>query len=396
MTKKNYRKGILFGIICVILTGFQPIISLSRPAEIDVMIFTAMACLIQALLFFPITIMERKKIRSDYLEDLFTYDEMDSLLYGYKKNKIFLLFLGTISAVAMVLFFLGFELAGAINSSLAAKTSIFFALMFGYLINKEKISITQIIFVFIIFFGLLLAITQSFIILEFNIGVLIMIISAALLMLGHSLTKPVIDRKKFTPIFLVCVRNALSGIVLISVYFFLFPIENVNLIFKPVNIFFFFLMGAVSSISLFFYYLTLKYLEVWKSTILMSPTPIVTALFALMILGEQFTIFHLIGAIIIIFSIIMIVKRKKKYKGGNKNMIKNYVGFIKKHLGYMDEEMKIGLDNPRNQEVIAKVPALLQKTIVIKVVESHGCCSLKNTHCIIINKKEQKKGVRKK
>ena len=312
MTKKNYRKGILFGIICVILTGFQPVISLSRPAEIDVMIFTAMACLIQALLFFPIMIMERKKIRSDYLEDLFTYDEMDSLLYGYKKNKIFLIFLGTISAVAMVLFFLGFELAGAINSSLAAKTSIFFALMFGYLINKEKISITQIIFVFIIFFGLLLAITQSFIILEFNIGVVIMIISAALLMLGHSLTKPVIDRKEFTPIFLVCVRNALSGIVLISVYFLLFPIENVNIIFNPVNIFFFFLMGAVSSISLFFYYLTLKYLEVWKSTILMSPTPIVTALFALMILGEQFTIFHLIGAIIIIFSIIMIVKRKKK------------------------------------------------------------------------------------
>ncbi len=57
-------------------------------------------------------------------------------------------------------------------------------------------------------------------------------------------------------------------------------------------------------------------------------------------------------------------------------MNKNYVGFIKKHLGYTDEEMKIWLDNPRNQEGIAKVPALLQKTIVIKVVESHGCNSL--------------------
>ncbi len=73
MTKKNYRKGILFGIISVILTGFQPIIALSRPAEIDMMIFTAMSCLIQALLFFPILIIERKKIRSDYLKGLFTY-----------------------------------------------------------------------------------------------------------------------------------------------------------------------------------------------------------------------------------------------------------------------------------------------------------------------------------
>jgi drug/metabolite transporter (DMT)-like permease len=306
MTNENYRKGVLFGIIGVILIGFQPIIALSRPAEIDMMIFVAMTCLIQALLFFPIMMMERKKIRSDYEEGLFAFNEKESLLYGYKKNIIFILFLGTIFAVANFLFFVAIELAGAINASLAAKTSIFFALLFGYLINKEKISSTQIIFIFLIFFGLLVAITQSFNLLEFNIGVGIMIISSALYVLAHSLTKPVFDRKELTPIFLVCVRNALSGIILISIYLFLFPIENINLIFKPVNFSFFFLMGAVSSIALFFYYLAMKYLDVSKSTILMSPTPIVTALFALMILGELFTIFHLIGAIIIIFSIIII------------------------------------------------------------------------------------------
>lgn len=312
MTNENYKKGILFGIIGVILIGFQPIIALSRPAEIDMMIFVAMTCLIQALLFFPIMMIERKKMRSDYEEGLFTFNEKESLLYGYKKNIIFILFLGTIFAVANFLFFVAIELAGAINASLAAKTSIFFALLFGYLINKEKISSTQIIFIFVIFFGLLVAITQSFNLLEFNIGVGIMIISSALYVLAHSLTKPVIDRKELTPIFLVCVRNALSGIILISIYLFIFPIENINLIFKPVNFSFFFLMGAVSSIALFFYYLAMKYLDVSKSTILMSPTPIVTALFALMILGELFTIFHLIGAIIIIFSIIIIAKPKKE------------------------------------------------------------------------------------
>ncbi len=57
-------------------------------------------------------------------------------------------------------------------------------------------------------------------------------------------------------------------------------------------------------------------------------------------------------------------------------MNKNYTGFIKKHLGYSDEEMRIWLDNPRNHEAVQIVPALLQKTIVIKVVESHGCSSL--------------------
>ena len=59
-----------------------------------------------------------------------------------------------------------------------------------------------------------------------------------------------------------------------------------------------------------------------------------------------------------------------------KKLSKNYANFIKEHLGYNDEEMTIWLDNPRNQEAILKVPALLQKTIVIEVVESHGCSSL--------------------
>ena len=60
-------------------------------------------------------------------------------------------------------------------------------------------------------------------------------------------------------------------------------------------------------------------------------------------------------------------------------MMKNYTNFIKKHLGYTDEEMKVWLDNPRNQELVLKAPvllALLQKTIVIMVVEAHGCSSL--------------------
>lgn len=35
-------------------------------------------------------------------------------------------------------------------------------------------------------------------------------------------------------------------------------------------------------------------------------------------------------------------------------MIKDYTSFIKKHLGYKDEEMEIWLDNPRNYEAILK------------------------------------------
>ncbi len=57
-------------------------------------------------------------------------------------------------------------------------------------------------------------------------------------------------------------------------------------------------------------------------------------------------------------------------------MIKKYNSFIKNHLGYTDEEMKVWLDNPRNHDIVLITPALLQKTIIIEVVEAHGCSSL--------------------
>lgn len=48
---------------------------------------------------------------------------------------------------------------------------------------------------------------------------------------------------------------------------------------------------------------------------------------------------------------------------------------FQEHLGYTDEEMKLFRKNPRNEDVLAKAPALMNKTIIAEVVESHGCNS---------------------
>jgi len=48
---------------------------------------------------------------------------------------------------------------------------------------------------------------------------------------------------------------------------------------------------------------------------------------------------------------------------------------FQQHLGYNDEEMKKFRENPRNEDILTKSPGLMNKTIVIRVVESHGCNS---------------------
>jgi len=49
--------------------------------------------------------------------------------------------------------------------------------------------------------------------------------------------------------------------------------------------------------------------------------------------------------------------------------------FYQNHLDYTNEEMKKFRQNPRNADVISKAPALMNKTIVVEVVCSHGCNS---------------------
>jgi len=48
---------------------------------------------------------------------------------------------------------------------------------------------------------------------------------------------------------------------------------------------------------------------------------------------------------------------------------------MKERLGYTDEEMKVFQNDPRNDDVLSKVPALMDKTIIMEVVESQGCNS---------------------
>ena len=49
--------------------------------------------------------------------------------------------------------------------------------------------------------------------------------------------------------------------------------------------------------------------------------------------------------------------------------------FIKKRLGYTNEQMKKFRENPRNEDVLSKAPELLKKTIIAEVIYSHGCNS---------------------
>ena len=48
---------------------------------------------------------------------------------------------------------------------------------------------------------------------------------------------------------------------------------------------------------------------------------------------------------------------------------------VQQRMGYSDQEMSQFRADPRNEEVLAKAPELMNKTIIAEVIHSHGCNS---------------------
>lgn len=326
MNNKNYLKGILFGSISLVLVSLQPIVAIARPKEIDAYIFAAMTVIIEATIFFPLMLLELQKVKKNKKNGIEISEENILKINGWKNHKGILLYIGLNFAIAQIVFFVAYELSGAINGSLAQQTLIIWGLLLGYLINHDKVNKSQIIFSAILIFGLILAITQgSFNLIELNFGVILLIFTTMSWTLAHTVTRPILDKEHLSTLQLVFIRNFIGGIVLFSTYFIFYPLENISLLFKPINIAFFLMMGFLYGFDVLFWYRSLSYLELSKATIIVAPMPILTSFFAFLILGEIFTIFHLIGAILVVGSIIMIVKKEPKSSDQGLNTEENLV-----------------------------------------------------------------------
>ncbi|MFO7795031.1 MAG: DMT family transporter [Promethearchaeati archaeon] len=311
MVKENIKKGIIFGFFANCFIGLQPIVANARPEYIDPFFYAALTVLFESVVFLPIMIIKRRKIKNDFNDGLISQEDFYSLLYGYRKNKLVLIFIGAVFGMGQILFFIGYRLAGSINGSLAQKSTIFFSLLFGFLFLKEKITKLQILFSIFLFFGLIIAVTEgSFNLLTLNLGVLVIIILTCMWTIAHTLTKPIFEKNEGFPSQIVVIRNGIGAVILFSIFFIIFPIQVINMLLDPVYVFWGFAMGATYSIGLFFWYQTLSSLDVSKASILVSPTPVVTALFATLLLHETFTFFDFLGTLIIIVSIIIIMREK--------------------------------------------------------------------------------------
>ncbi|MHA1268278.1 MAG: DMT family transporter [Candidatus Helarchaeota archaeon] len=316
MVDKNKKFGYVFALLSNIFGGIQPIVANLRPAALDAHIYSGMTAFVQILLFIPIFMIETRLFKITKNKNIIKEQKHDyKLHFGKSKWNLFIL-IGIMFSLVMFLYYSGLTIAGSINGTLALKSTAFFGLIFGFILLKEKVTLIQIIFSCILFLGLIIAVTQgNFNLLEINFGVILILICSAIWMFGHTCSKPYLQNRLITSSELIIWRNLFTSMILIISYLLMFGPNNfLDTIFDPNNTLFYILGGILYGANVFSWYQIIKYLDVSLGTILITPQVIITAFFGSILLNEVFSIYHLIGLIIILGSIIIINwESKRKY-----------------------------------------------------------------------------------
>ncbi|WP_457919820.1 DMT family transporter [Candidatus Lokiarchaeum ossiferum] len=308
---KNTKKGLMFGAFGVIAESFLPVVTNLRPDALDAFYFAWFTMIFESIFIFPLMIAERKKFKNK----LYLMENATELETKLSRNQIILsnIIIGIIFAVALIIQFYALPIAGAILSSIVLKSSLIFSMLIGVVLLHEKVTKQQLVFTLTLLFGLFFTLTNGFAaVVEMNIGAIMLFFLPLLWMFGHYFTKKLMDVQKSPPMTIVISRTAIGSLVLGIFYVIAFPDRSIFILLDLQNLLSLLLAGVVYSIIHICWYKVLQYMDLSKSTTIYALTPIVTSIFALIILNEKFTVIHLIGITVVIISILFFYREHPK------------------------------------------------------------------------------------
>jgi drug/metabolite transporter (DMT)-like permease len=323
----NFIKGIFWCITAIFFAAFQPIISNSRPIEIDSFLYAIISVFYELIIIFPIMLLKSRYTRVKKAPQIDVKPQESSLnkstpsiTQSLKKNAFRLIILGCVFSIAQILYFEGFQLAGAISGAIALKSEVIFMLIFGGLFLKEHISKLRIMLTGFIFITLVWTFSQGTFNIGFiNVGTIMLAFVPLLWTIGHTLTVPLLKNKIFNQYQIITIRMLLCIVILPCVYILNNPISDLLEIFNSSNILNYIGIGVAFAFAHIAWYIGITFLDLSIASAVSAPQPIFTSLLALLILGETFTIFEVIGLIVLVAIILIIAYEKNHYLNQQKS-----------------------------------------------------------------------------
>ena len=296
------RTGVFFSFISLILLGILPIISNSRPTNLDALNFAFYLSLWELICSLPLFIIELKK--SD--KGIFQKDVNPKIR---KKTLIIMGFTGVIFSASTFLYVLAFETAGTISAAIAIQTYPLFSILTEFIMFRKKKRILEILFTILMLVGIYYLGTEgTWNILGFSPWFLLALIVPILWSIAHVTIKNNIDKSPITPNQVTFFRVFISSIILFIAIVILNNGQSlVYGLFNPNFQIYGFLMGIVYYLELVNWFYAVKHVEVSVASAITTTTPVITMLLAFFFLNESIKIYESITLILLLVSLYGII-----------------------------------------------------------------------------------------
>lgn len=294
---KKEREGVLLVIICALVHGAQPVLGKYGVSLVSPLFFASITNLIAALGLIQIILFKREPL---------------TILIDKKYfSSIFLIgFFGT--TLSNILFFYGVRLTSGINSAILLQVEPIYAMIIGYLLLKERITVRQIISTALIILGTLLVIYQGSA--KLNWGDILIIVTTLCYQIGHIFSKQLLSKTEISPLFIATGRTLYGGLSLLILNQ-LFGTQEYNILFESNMLIMFIFYGlVVYALSYITFYGAIKRINLSKASAIISVYPAISIILALFILKETPDLFQLGGFFIIMIGIFYLSNLKSELR----------------------------------------------------------------------------------
>jgi drug/metabolite transporter (DMT)-like permease len=292
MQEKSEEKiGVLFVLISIFFFGLQPIISKYTVETINPLFLGTMSVLIGSII--PMLILAKKGMIRRLIE---------------KENVSYLFFIAFFGSVfAFGLFFIGAKMTSGINASLLLQSEPLYSTLLGFFILKESIGKKQLFAMFLIIIGMIVILYNGK--LTINYGDILILLTPLGYQISHTIVKKVIKK---IDTYVIVTSRFLYAFPVFLVLSTLFGSNQFGIIIQPFYLALILFIGISEVLGYMLWVEAIKRINLSKATTLISPYPILSIIFAWLILSELPSVYQIIGLIAVIIGMQTVGRIKSK------------------------------------------------------------------------------------
>lgn len=312
----NRNKGILLSFMSLFLLAMLPIISNSRPSELNALDYAFYLSLWELICAVPLFIFELSKKNSGIFQKSLDWKIQ-------KKTYLIMGITGFIFSITTFFYVFAFETAGIVSAAIAIQTYPLFSILWEFILFRKKKRVGEIIFTLIMIAGIYyLGTGGTWLINGFSPWFAVALIVPFLWGIAHVTIKNTLDTSPITPNQVTFFRVLISSIILFGISSL---VNGITTIFNGLLNFEFqlfgFLMGIVYYLELVNWFYAVKHVDVSVASTVTTPTPMVTMILALFILKVSIEVYQIIAMGIVFVSLygLLWAGKRKPVKNLSKN-----------------------------------------------------------------------------